>query len=199
MANDIDISVFICSRKRIEGLREAVESTYTLASHPERVQVLLRVDEDDPTTVFFATEELSKKYPFLEVIVGVPFDFKDLWMVYRDLAALCTGDIIVPFTDDYLVGSKGWDDHLLGFREDCLVVSAYARLAITRKAYDKYEYIRNMTGKNDALDQRIVIFAKENRCYKRVNKWYVRNCKAPESLEDRIKIVHGIREKNGRF
>ena len=54
------ISVLLPTRGRREVLRKSLKSLVSKASHPERLEILFGVDEDDQSVIDFIKEEIAE-------------------------------------------------------------------------------------------------------------------------------------------
>lgn len=95
------ISVLIPSRGRPELYARAVASLLDHASHPEQVEILARLDEDD-----------YNQYQGLpgRLVVDIPLGYGGQHDYNNQLAELATGEWLMVFNDDALMQTQGWDD-----------------------------------------------------------------------------------------
>jgi hypothetical protein len=104
------ISVLIPTRSRPTNLRASIASCYALANHPERVEVMVGVDGDDPllSQVLAACDGWSIK------ILRAPkrYGYKHLYEYFNRLAAASKGAWLINWNDDAEMLTQGWDDLL---------------------------------------------------------------------------------------
>ena len=144
---NINISVLTPSRGRMEMLEQNFYKMYQLSKFPEKVESLVYLDEDDTESInFYNSNFLKEYYPYVKIFIGPRVGFKYMYIVLKNIAALSKGDIIFPIPDDAYFRMKNWDEYLLQYKDRALIVYSKFRLAITRKAYDQYECIRNFYG-----------------------------------------------------
>jgi hypothetical protein len=101
------------TRGRPDRIREFIGSALTTATHPERVEILLWVDDDDSTASDYekAVDDLKGEFGSSDISlrfgpsVGVPKAANNL---YDDT----TADIVMTSNDDQVFIDKGWDDRL---------------------------------------------------------------------------------------
>lgn len=100
------VSVLLPSRRRPVLLGGSVTSLATTAAHPERVEVLVAADPDDPGTQGFALPA-----PLAGYVLTAPRRWGRGWVheYYNWLAAQATGDWLLIFNDDAVMETPGWD------------------------------------------------------------------------------------------
>jgi Glycosyl transferase family 2 len=96
-------SVLIPSRGNLAGLTRTVESLFQKADNPEDVEVLVRVDDDDPLPYNSLAESGLVK------IIRAPSFGYAAQEYYNECFARSTGDLIWPLNDDVIIESQGWD------------------------------------------------------------------------------------------
>lgn len=97
------------ARGRPRNLRTSVQSLYDLADDPDSVEVLVRLDDDDP----HLQEELTILGGFgaREVFVGVGprLGYQKMHVYFDQLAAQARGEWIFFWNDDTDMLTQGWD------------------------------------------------------------------------------------------
>jgi len=106
------ISIVIPSRKRVARLMKAVETISSLAAHPEELEFVFRIDEDDSETIAAMTDFISR-FNCLFIVgkhLGYNGSAKRLW----EMSAMASGSWIWYFDDDAYLNdcSAGWDSKL---------------------------------------------------------------------------------------
>jgi hypothetical protein len=91
------ISVLVPSRARPDALRRSIDSL-----GEDGVEVLVRVDEDDP--------RLEDYSSFPNVVVGPRHGYEGLHHYYNELASRASGDWLMVWNDDCLMETPGWVD-----------------------------------------------------------------------------------------
>lgn len=101
------ISILLPTRKRQEGLKQAVDTMFDLATHPDRLELLLRHDDDDST-------DLSEYHdrPNTVVLGGERWGYVGMHLYYDQLASIATGDWLFIWNDDTQMHTKGWDERI---------------------------------------------------------------------------------------
>lgn len=100
MAPEI-ISLLLPSRKRPSILRRMVKSVRDTATNPDRIEIVVRFDDDDEASAIEAQRD------GLVVLVGPRIrKMTQYWNICFDN---CTGSICQQANDDYVIISKGWD------------------------------------------------------------------------------------------
>jgi hypothetical protein len=104
-------SILCPTRGRPEGALELCNTVFNNASGKYPVQILFRMDNDDPTADCY-TKVLSKHQHRIEsgeiqIIVGKQ---KSISIMYNDLADLSTGSLLMIANDDLVFLSRRWDE-----------------------------------------------------------------------------------------
>jgi ABC-type polysaccharide/polyol phosphate transport system ATPase subunit len=98
------VSLLLPTRGRPELLRRFLESVLARSERPERVEVVVYADEDDPTSHGFQVEGLD-----VRTIVGPRASMGD----YNTACFQGSrGDIVVLTNDDVVIQTRGWDRKL---------------------------------------------------------------------------------------
>lgn len=129
MTNDT-ISVLIPTRGRPQPLEASVRMLLHLAARPERVEILLRVDEDDPVdyereiwALFARRGEPSVPG---RVVRGPRHGYPNLHLYFNELAAVATGRWCVLWGDDTYMATPRWDAVLDGIPGKLVVAGTEA-------------------------------------------------------------------------
>lgn len=108
------ISVLLPTRGRRETLRKSLDSLVSKAKHPERLEILFGVDEDDQSVIDYIKEEIAEdlKEVGIEARASIfkPLGYENLHIYVNTLAGAATGDWFFFWNDDCLMVSEGWDD-----------------------------------------------------------------------------------------
>jgi hypothetical protein len=97
------ISILCPSRGRLEPLKLAINSALETASHPDRIEFCIWIDNDDSTYDDFL---LHNKVKNIQVIRG-----QRMWLsiMYNCLAAIAKGEYLMWIGDDSKFCTNGWD------------------------------------------------------------------------------------------
>ena len=108
------ISILLPTRGRRETLRKSLDSLVSKANHPERLEILFGVDEDDQSVIDYIKEEIAEdlKEVGIEARASIfkPLGYENLHIYVNTLAGAATGDWFFFWNDDCLMVSEGWDD-----------------------------------------------------------------------------------------
>ncbi len=118
MSNSI-ISVLLPTRGRREVLKSSLESLITKAKNPEKVELLLGIDEDDEGAREYIEKEIA---PMLRehrvecrANVFKPLGYENLHVYVNTLAGSATGDWLFFWNDDGVMVTDGWDEVIRGY------------------------------------------------------------------------------------
>jgi len=108
------ISVLLPTRGRRETLRKSLDSLVSKANHPERLEILFGVDEDDQSVIDYIKEEIAEdlKEVGIEARASIfkPLGYENLHIYVNTLAGAATGEWMFFWNDDCLMVSEGWDE-----------------------------------------------------------------------------------------
>jgi glycosyltransferase involved in cell wall biosynthesis len=152
----MNISVVMPTRKRVAFLKKSISSILDLAKTPEKVEILLRIDNDDEETITCYKEEEIFRNENIKAYVGERLGWNYIWLYYTFLFKKSVGDIIIPFGDDYYMTTKHWDEFLLPYKDKVCFIGPSdrerCRFAFTRKTYDKFLFVKVFSGKKEYAD-----------------------------------------------
>lgn len=107
-------SVLVPTRRRRALLATVIESFLDTAASPDRVEILVRVHEDDQSTMEWVTWPRAKQ---VRVMIGDTEDgYGSIYKFLSCLAVMANGDWIWMGSDDTVMLTQGWDRIL----EECL-------------------------------------------------------------------------------
>lgn len=108
------ISVLLPTRGRREVLKSSLESLISKASDPERVELLLGIDDDDEGVKEYIEKEIA---PMLRehrvecrANIFKPLGYENLHVYVNTLAGNASGDWLFFWNDDGVMVTEGWDD-----------------------------------------------------------------------------------------
>ena len=113
MSNSI-ISVLLPTRGRREVLKSSLESLISKAKDPERVELLLGIDEDDEGAREYIEKEIAPMLREHKVEcranIFKPLGYENLHVYVNTLAGNASGDWLFFWNDDGVMVTEGWDD-----------------------------------------------------------------------------------------
>jgi Glycosyl transferase family 2 len=108
--SDPRISVVLASRGRAALLDESIRSLLGQAVEPDRIEVLVKIDEDDPGTHEYLVKTWPRMHSPVRWFVGPRGGgYLNLHVAYNMLAAEARGEWIFVWNDDSMVRTQGWD------------------------------------------------------------------------------------------
>lgn len=102
------ISMLLPARGRPTHLKESVMSVFDLAAKPDEVEVIVRLDDNDPCL----TDEIRvlQAWPkHVHVYVGDRVGYRAMHTMYNGCANIAVGDYLFVWNDDIFMVSKDWD------------------------------------------------------------------------------------------
>jgi len=113
MSNSI-ISVLLPTRGRREVLKSSLESLISKAKDPEKLELLLGIDEDDEGAREYIEKEIAPMLREHKVEcranVFKPLGYENLHVYVNTLAGSASGDWLFFWNDDGVMVTDGWDE-----------------------------------------------------------------------------------------
>jgi len=107
------ISILLPTRGRTEVLRKSLLSLTQKATHPERIEILFGIDEDDNDVLEYIKNVVSKDLKQLGIesraSIFKPLGYENLHIYVNTLAGNANGEWLFFWNDDCLMETKGWD------------------------------------------------------------------------------------------
>jgi len=101
------LSLIVPTRGRPAPLRRFLDSVASTARRPERIEVVLVVDDDDPVSLAVCHRRLNIRH-----VVGPAG--RTMGALNAAGYAASAGDFVMLLNDDVVVRTRGWDDTVLG-------------------------------------------------------------------------------------
>ena len=108
-----NLSILCPSRGRPQSLENFLSSVVDTVTHPDRLEILIYVDDDDDTRFdyvsllkFLAAEPHFQAMGNIDLVVDEPLRTP---LINNVLAERATGDIFLIANDDQVFKTKGWD------------------------------------------------------------------------------------------
>jgi hypothetical protein len=114
--NTFSISVLLPTRGRTTALESSVFSILSLASVPEKIQLVFGFDNDDSVGFDYFLEKIQPKLnEFNANYIALSFDsmgYEGLNLYYNALAKHASADWLFIWNDDCIMDTKAWDDEV---------------------------------------------------------------------------------------
>jgi len=108
---EVDISITIPTRNRPDRLNQTIISIIETAFDMKRIQIVIRIDNDDNTTIEYLSKlELINKYNFIIIKGEYTKNIVDLW---NECYSKCDGGRIMMCADDVIFRTSNWDSILI--------------------------------------------------------------------------------------
>jgi len=142
MKNEIKISILVPSR-RPDLLREYMLITSGMAKNPEKIEWIIRIDDDDEESIVMlkTDRELKNKIPNFKTFVGPRVGFLGACQTYLWLCDRAQGDILVLFGDDHKSIRQNWDEiiyFLINLYKTPIVIGGYHFAVVCSKEIFKH-------------------------------------------------------------
>jgi len=106
----INITILLPTRKRVETLKKSIESLIKTSKHPDRLQFLFAVDDDDIDTINFLK---TTSYPNQGVLTFKPMGYENIHKYNNTLALYSHGKWLMFFNDDAIMTTQNWDTKIM--------------------------------------------------------------------------------------
>lgn len=116
------ISILLPTRKRLPALLQTVRTLYSLAARPEQLELVLRVDADDPTDYSDFRWRMNT-----QLIVGPRWGYKGMHLYYDEVSRAATKPWLLIWNDDMFMLTERWDEVLLSRGADKMHVQFLKR------------------------------------------------------------------------
>lgn len=116
------ISILLPTRKRLPALQRTIRDLYKLAARPEDLELVLRVDDNDPTDY----SEFAWRRNTL-VLTGPRYGYKGMHRYYAEVSKAATKPWLLIWNDDMFMLTPKWDEILLSRGADKMHVQFLKR------------------------------------------------------------------------
>jgi hypothetical protein len=114
--NTYSIAVLLPTRGRTIALENSVFSILTLASAPEKIQLVFGFDNDDSVGLDYFLEKIQPKLDELDAnYIALSFEsmgYEGLNLYYNILSTNTNADWLFVWNDDCIMNTKAWDDEV---------------------------------------------------------------------------------------
>lgn len=109
------LSVIVPTRQRVTQLDRMLRSLWRCAVHPNEIEVISRIDEDDQASIdYFADPSLAPLREQVWVIRGSRLNgYATLATLTNEAARVARADLVLVVNDDVEFQTLGWDTKLL--------------------------------------------------------------------------------------
>jgi hypothetical protein len=108
-------SVLIATRGRVAKLEETIGAFFEMAREPDKVEMIVRVHDDDPETL----EWSRKRDQHIRVVIGdTEQGYGSIDHFTNCMAAVSNGDWLFPSSDEFKMLTQDWDVVLKGWLAD---------------------------------------------------------------------------------
>jgi len=121
-------SVLIPSRNRFDRLMECSKQIFEKAANPNAIEILVRIDRDDPET-YKRICEFPKEWNMKFVIGDRYRGYKDLYLMYDELCKIATGEFFWLYNDDVDIQNAGWDNFLQQYKNKVIIIHPFQERA----------------------------------------------------------------------
>lgn len=108
------VSAIIPTRGRVQGVFETMTSMYETASHPRRIEFVLKVDSDDHESVSKFVNLAQTRL----VVTPRGAGYMDMPRFVGEACDKATGQWCFLIDDDSWLQGEGWDDQLAAIKPD---------------------------------------------------------------------------------
>lgn len=103
------ISVILPSRGRLQFLKTTLDSVITKCKNVENIEILVKVDDDDLTTIE-GLKSYENKHLINVIVSGRQNGYESLNEFYNELYGKSSGEFIFCVNDDMTIITENWDE-----------------------------------------------------------------------------------------
>lgn len=116
-----DISFLLAHRGDVSKMENSVKSVFDLAKYPERIEVLIWIDDDDTESMEgIQNSEIINKYN-VKTYIGERYGWHGLHLCIEELARKASGDIFFLWASDYYMMENNWDNYVYGWLDKVVI------------------------------------------------------------------------------
>ncbi len=105
------VSVMAVVRSSVDNITRMIANVFHTCLNPDNVEMLLRMDDDDPDFILLSKSEIFNKYN-IKLYVGFRYGYMGMNKYFNELVFKTVGDIIFHWGDDMDILINGWDNML---------------------------------------------------------------------------------------
>jgi hypothetical protein len=118
------VSILIPTRKRVELLKECLDSLNKTTSDESLVEILVKIDTDDQETIDFISQYKPTSYVKIrEVITDRKNGYGSLHEHYNSLAKISEAEFLLGFNDDVEMLTEGWEQSYIPFKNKNFLIA----------------------------------------------------------------------------
>jgi len=102
------ISVMAAVRSNLGAIENMIENIFQTSLNPDNIEVLVRMDDDDPDGISLSQSSIFHKYN-VKLYIGFRHGYTAMHKYYNELAPVSVGDIMFFWGDDISMITSGWD------------------------------------------------------------------------------------------
>lgn len=149
------ISVLLPSRKRTSLLCRCIASIAENASSRDSFEICLRIHRDDIETINALPKILT--LCTVRVVIGLQHEgYNSLNWFYQEAAAIARGKWIWVMNDDVVCNTRGWDEMVMGVKEECIIMPEHHRLGgsvYPRDTHNPFMFVPNRSWEKFGMKQ----------------------------------------------
>ena len=118
------VSILLPSRQRGQMVLKSIKSLYDTATHPDKIQLLLKIDSDDIDSYIPILGDISKitNNNYKLVISDKLEGYFSLNVHYNDLCGVSNGEFLLLWNDDALMDTQDWDATIQNYTNKLCVI-----------------------------------------------------------------------------
>ena len=107
------VSVLLPTRGRPDLMLKSVKSLIEKAHHPDCIEILLKIDNDDKDTYDEAYTQLQELTPHFKILHSPRgLGYRDLHTHVNNLCGISDGEYLLLWNDDAVMETENWDNYL---------------------------------------------------------------------------------------
>jgi hypothetical protein len=104
------VSILLSTRERFDLMIESITSLYNKAHDPTRIELLLKLDDDNYEEYINRVDEIYKITPNVKIVISNRRNgYDSLHLFLNELAGVSEGEFLFVWNDDAKMISENWD------------------------------------------------------------------------------------------
>ena len=115
MVNSISmlVSILLSTRERFDLMIESITSLYDNAKDPSRIELLLKLDDDNYEDYTSRMDEIYQITPNVKFVISNRREgYDSLHLFINELAGVSEGEFLLLWNDDAQMLTEGWDEYV---------------------------------------------------------------------------------------
>ena len=110
------VSVLLPFRENVDMVVESLKSLYLTAKEVDRVEILIKIDDDDEVSLS-RINEYKDIFPNTKILISSRRDgYNSFHLFLNELCSISEGEFLFLWNDDVFMKKRNWDEKLLQYQ-----------------------------------------------------------------------------------